>query len=135
VEDAVVLVEELLTTWVETRSGYVEQWVLDAWLALWSTGKEAQMQSAIKEFAVVIPWLEVATSLIQRDFGAAVGRLEDMGALSAAAEARLWAGEWLVQQGRQAEANVQLERALAFWRSVGARRYVQRSESLLAAAS
>jgi class 3 adenylate cyclase/tetratricopeptide (TPR) repeat protein len=134
-EDAAALVEELLKTWTETRAGYVEQWALDAWFALWSTGEEARLQSAIEEFAVVIPWLEVATSLIQRDFGAAIGRLEDMGAFSVAAEARLWAGEWLVQQGRQGEANVQLERALVFWRSVGARRYIQQSESLLAAAS
>ena len=134
-EDAGVLVEELLKTWAETRAGYIDQWALDAWCALWLTGEEARLQSAIEEFALANPWLEVATSLIQRDFGAAIARLELMGAFSAAAEARLWAGEWLVQQGRQAEANVQLERALAFWRPVGARRYLERSEYLLAAAS
>jgi len=134
-EDAAVLVEELLNTWAETRAGYIEQWVLDAWFAAWSTGHEARLQREIDESSVSVPWLEVATSLIRHDFAAAIGRLELMGASSAAAEARLWAGQWLVQCGRQAEANVELEAALAFWRSVGARRYLQQSESLLAAAS
>jgi len=134
-EDAAALVEELLDTWAETRAGYIEQWVLDAWFAAWSTGHEVRLQREIDESSVSVPWLEVATSLIRHDFAAAIGRLELMGASSAAAEARLWAGQWLVQCGRQAEVNVQLEAALAFWRSVGARRYLQRSESLLAAAS
>ena len=134
-EDAAALIEELLRTWAETRAGYIEQWVLDASFALFSTGEESRLQSAIDEFGVAIPWLDVATSLMQRDFGAAIGRLERMGAVSVVAEAQLWAGEWLVQQGRRPEATVQLDRAPVFWRSVGARRYTQRSESLLAAAS
>ncbi len=134
-EDAAALVEELLETWAETRAGYVELWVFDAWFAVWSSDNEARLQSQIDESPLSVPWLEVVSSLIQRDFGAAVATLELMGAFSAAAEARVWAGEWLVQQGRHAEANVQLERALAFWRLVGARRYLERSESLLAAAS
>jgi len=134
-EDAAELVDELLKTWAETRAGYVEQWVLDAWFAAWSTGQEARLQSEIEESSISVPWLEIATLLIQRDFDAAIGRLDLMGGFSVAAEARLWAGQWLVQQGRQAEANVQLEGALGFWRSVGARRYLRQSESLLAAAS
>jgi hypothetical protein len=58
-----------------------------------------------------------------------------MGAVSVAAEARLWGGEWLIEQGRHAEATVQLARSGSFWRSVSARHYLQRSEALLAAAS
>jgi hypothetical protein len=37
--------------------------------------------------------------------------------------------------GAAAEANHQRERSLAFWRSVGATRYLRRSEPLLATAS
>jgi hypothetical protein len=36
-------------------------------------------------------------------------------------------------QNRRTEANIQLERALVFYRSVGAIRYVRESEELLAA--
>jgi predicted ATPase/class 3 adenylate cyclase len=134
-DDAARLAEELLENWSETRAGYIELWVLDAWYAVWSTGKEARLQSAIEESSLGVPWLQVASSLIQRDFGAAVRTLEVMGAASAAAEARLWAAQWLVDQGRHADAGMQLQSALAFWRSVGARRYLEQGESLLAAAS
>jgi hypothetical protein len=80
-------------------------------------------------------WLDVAAAFIERDFDQAAAQLESMAAISDAALARLWAGEWLVEQGRHADAAVQLERALPFWRSVGGWRYLRRCESLLAAAS
>ena len=52
-----------------------------------------------------------------------------------AAASRLLAAEQLVAAGRQAEADVQLEGALAFYRRAGARRIVRQAEALLAAAS
>jgi len=39
----------------------------------------------------------------------------------------------LVRDGRRAEADEQLQRALGFYRSVGATRYVREAEALLAA--
>ena len=38
-----------------------------------------------------------------------------------------------VADGRRAEADVQLQKALAFYRSVGATRYIREGEALLAA--
>jgi hypothetical protein len=72
---------------------------------------------------------------MQREIDQAAGVLEEMGAASVAAEARLWGGEWLLGQGRHSEASMQLEGSRAFWRAVGAREYLIRSEALLAAAS
>jgi hypothetical protein len=46
--------------------------------------------------------------------------------------ARLRAAELL---GRGSEADVQLQKALAFWRSVGATRYIREGETLLAASA
>src|SRR5205085_6611465 len=71
-EDAAALLDELLKTWGETRAGYVEQWVLDAWFAAWASGQEPRLQSEIEKSSVSVPWLEVATLLIQRDFDAAI---------------------------------------------------------------
>jgi class 3 adenylate cyclase len=48
------------------------------------------------------------------------------------AMARLSAAEELVEGGRRAEADAQLEQALAFFRSAGAPRFISRAESLLA---
>jgi len=58
-----------------------------------------------------------------------------MGAARSEALARLRAAERLVRDGRRAEADEQLQRALAFYRSVGATRYVREGEALLAASA
>jgi class 3 adenylate cyclase/tetratricopeptide (TPR) repeat protein len=128
------LVRELLEIWTETRSGYLDQWVLDAWYAAWRTGDEARLEAAIKSMPPNA-WLRVASSMIERDFEEAAGQLDEMGAASCAALARLWTSEWLVENGRPADAEPFLEHSLAFWRSVGASAYAQRGESLRAAAS
>jgi hypothetical protein len=133
--DAARLVEELLDTWVETRAGYVEIWILDAWFAASMSDNEGRLLSAVQSSPLDIPWLDATKSLMQREIDEAAGTLEEIGAACVAAEVRLWGGEWLVEQGRHSEASVQLERSRSFWRSVGAHGYVQRSEALLAAAS
>jgi hypothetical protein len=45
----------------------------------------------------------------------------------------LKATEQLAAAGRRAEADAQLQRALAYWRSVGATRYIREGEALFAA--
>ena len=134
-KDAARVLAELLDTWVECRSGYVETWIIDAWLAAAMIDDEARLQNAVQASVLNVPWLDATTALMQRDIDEAAGTLERIGAASLAAEARLWGGEWLVEQGRHAEASVQLERSRSFWRFAGARGYLQRSEALLAAAS
>jgi hypothetical protein len=133
-EDAAHVANELLNLWDKTRGGHLDAWVVDLWFAVRGTGNEARLQQGIDSMQST-SWLEAVASLIRRDFDAAAERLDHMGAASAAALARLWGAEWLVEQGRRPEANVQLERSLAFWRPVGATRYLRRSESLLATAS
>jgi hypothetical protein len=56
-----------------------------------------------------------------------------IGVPTAAAWWRLLAGRMLADSGRHAEADVELEKALAFFRSVGAPRYIRETESLLSA--
>jgi hypothetical protein len=58
-----------------------------------------------------------------------------MGIVTNEAFFRLRAAEQLVDEGRRAEADEQLRRALAFYRSVGATRYVREGEALLAASA
>ena len=51
------------------------------------------------------------------------------------AEARLCAAEQLIETGRRAEGEVELQKALAFYRKVGATSYIQQGEALLAASA
>jgi hypothetical protein len=48
------------------------------------------------------------------------------------AEARLSAARDLTELGRYEEADEQLERALAFYRTVGATRYIQEAQAMAA---
>ena len=51
------------------------------------------------------------------------------------ADTRLLAGRQLVEQGRHEEANEQLEKALSFYRSVGATHFIREAEALLVTSS
>src|SRR4051812_4264136 len=80
-------------------------------------------------------WLDAAAAILEDDLRAAADVLGEIGARPKEAFCRLRAAEALVGEGRRAEADDQLHRALAFYRSVGATRYVREGESLLAASA
>jgi uncharacterized protein HemY len=80
-------------------------------------------------------WNDAAHALLDRDFDKAADIFKEAGQLNDAADARLRSAEKLVRQGRRAEADSQFREALAFYRSVGATRYVREAESLLAASA
>ena len=80
-------------------------------------------------------WLEASVAYAAGDFDEAAGILEQMGAIADEARLRLHAAEALVEAGRRPEADVHLQRALAFYRSVGASGYIRLAESLFAASA
>jgi class 3 adenylate cyclase/tetratricopeptide (TPR) repeat protein len=134
VEQAREVADRLLDRWSETISGYTDEWVIDLWIAAWRAGREEQFMEGIKAVPPN-PWLTAVAALIRRDFASAAETFGGMGAGSAEALARLSAAEWLVEQRRRAEADAELERSLAFWRSVGATCYVRRGEALRTASA
>jgi hypothetical protein len=69
------------------------------------------------------------------DFVRAADILQEIGDASTEAFCRLRAAEALVAKGRRAEADEQLRPALAFYRGVGATRYVREGEAVLAASA
>jgi hypothetical protein len=77
------------------------------------------------------PWLDGSLASAAGDFATAADVYRGMGDRPDEAYARLQAGEQLVAQGRLAEAKDQLDRALAFFRSVGATAYISKAEALL----
>jgi tetratricopeptide (TPR) repeat protein len=79
-----------------------------------------------------IPWARAGAAFGEGDPVRAADICAEMGAATQEAYARLAAARLLVGQGRRPEADEQLHRALAFYRSVGASRYVREGESLLA---
>jgi hypothetical protein len=82
-----------------------------------------------------VPWIQAAVAFAAGDLRQAADLCGAMGALTEEARDRLWLAEALIEQNRRAEADVELQRALAFYHSVGATRYIRESARLLAASA
>ena len=96
---------------------------------------EAELRERLERTLLVTKWHDAARALLDRDFAMAADVFFEIGDLVYEAQARLRAAGHLVLAERRADADEQLRKALAFWRSVGATRYVREGEALLAAAS
>jgi class 3 adenylate cyclase len=124
--DARDLLDELLF-------GQFAEWAFSphiAWTAI-ELGRREEFASAL-EITVQTHWTDALKTLLAGDLVAAADLLDVGGTLPEAAFMRLWAAEELMAAGRRAEADEQLERALVFWRSVGATRYIGEAEALRA---
>ena len=115
------------------QAGYV-------WLALdfaWIAEALGYADALRQVFAAGNPedvWRQACRAVLDRNFERAAAIFAPMGYFDEA-YARLKAADKLLAEGRRAEADAQLERALFLYRSVGATRYVREGEALLAAAS
>ena len=81
------------------------------------------------------PWRAAARAVVRGELHSAADILHETGARTLEAAVRLRAAEQELAGGCRAEAEAQLERALAFYREVGASAYLRRAEALLAEAS
>ena len=95
-------------------------------------GVREEMREAL-EGAVDGPWENAARAGAAGDHSRAADILALMGAPALEAFHRLAAAETLFGAGRRSEAEAELERALAFYRTVGATAYLDQGEALLAA--
>ena len=79
-------------------------------------------------------WRKIVVLILDGDLRGAADLHAEMGSPTLEAEDRLHAGRRFVEQGHRAEADVELQKALAFYRSVDATAYVAEIEALLAGA-
>ena len=92
-----------------------------------------ELAAALRPFDT--PWAHAAIAFCEGHPLEAAELFAERGAATEEAYARLTASRAFVEQGRRAEADAQLQRALAFYRTVGAARYVREGEALLAASA
>jgi len=107
---------------------------LQAWVAV-TLGRASDLVEVIEPEPFKSPWLRAALAVASGDFRTAADLFDGMGIVAHEAFFRLRAAEQFVEEGRRAEADEQLRPALAFYRSVGATRYVREGETLLAASA
>jgi tetratricopeptide (TPR) repeat protein len=94
----------------------------------------AEEVRAVLESAPPSRWRDIALAGVDGDIDREVDFLEEMGLATAVAQARLRLGERLIEAGRRAEGAAELQKALEFYRSVGASFFIERAEALLATA-
>jgi len=94
-------------------------------------GRREDFLAALTSLPAATPWTDAARHWLAHNFEAAAAIYASIGFRAGEAYARLRAGERLSAKGNSAEASEQLEQALAFYRSVDARKYVSEAEALL----
>ena len=96
--------------------------------------KQLGIRDEIQEIVAQAPdnfWTRAAVAAAAGDFIRAADIHAEYGAVAIEAGERFHAAEELIAEGRRHEGEAQLEKALAFYRSVGATFYVERAEALL----
>jgi class 3 adenylate cyclase/tetratricopeptide (TPR) repeat protein len=131
-------VTELLAEW-EARgwpSASEMSWLPEAAIVVSQAGRQAEFLDAVSR-APAHPsvWRRVAVAYVSGDPAGAAEIYAEIGSGPDEAYARLRAAELFLRDGRRAQADVELEKALGFWRTAGATAYVREGEALLAEAS
>ena len=129
-EEARQLAQEVLAA----ARGSRHEWALIdlAWVAH-ALGVAGALRQWIEHVRAPTRWGAAMRALLDGDFAAAADLFYEIGYLDEEAHARLRAAEQLFHAGRRSEADAHLEKALAFYRSVGATRCLREAEALLAA--
>ena len=132
---ALAAVDELLERFVAEGSQQLSASLPDFAIAALELGRTDAFRQAIATIKKQTPWIDAARAFAEGDFPAAAATYAQIGSRPDAAYARLRAAQALVEEGRRAEADEPLQDALAFYRSVGATRYISEGETLLAASA
>jgi thioredoxin-like negative regulator of GroEL len=130
--EATKLLDELLGHWGDSRPASPGAILAAAWAGR-ALGRSEEIGALVARFERPTRWMAAAAHVSAGELREAADVCASMPSLPDEAYARLRAAEPLVAEGRRAEADEQLGRALAFYRSVGATRYVVEGEALLAA--
>ena len=137
-ERASGFITEILKEW-EARgwpSASEMTWMTDVAIVVSQAGRQAEfLDTVARAPAHPSVWRRAAVAYASGDLAGAARIYADIGSGPDAAYARLRAADVYLRDGRRAEADVELQKALAFWRKAGATAYFREGEALLAAAS
>jgi predicted ATPase/class 3 adenylate cyclase len=119
----------------ELEPGPFIAWTATPFFAASRLGTATEFRERVRPFQSGTRWDRAADAVLDGRWVDAADAYDEIGARPFAALAALRSTQTLVEHGRRAEADEQLRRALAFYRSVGATRYIREGESLLAASA
>jgi tetratricopeptide (TPR) repeat protein len=105
----------------------------DAAAAAVALGRERDLAQLLAKSVGGALWHGAALASLAGDHAKAAELYQELGALPPEADSRMRLAQALADEGNAEEAERELQRALAFWRSVDATAYVREAEELLAA--
>jgi hypothetical protein len=110
----------------------------DPWLhqlpfLLAELGRSNAYLAALGDDAPATPWVDAARAVAGGEYERAAEVFGLIGARAPEAQARLLRAEELIAGGRRREADLELDRALAYFRSVKAAVFTRRADALLTA--
>jgi class 3 adenylate cyclase/tetratricopeptide (TPR) repeat protein len=127
-DEAAALADELLELGLRGAWQLPGDWLEDLAVAAFDLGRGDTFLEAAARTPLRTRWLDAATAFASGDPVRAAETYATIGSLPAEAYARLVAA-------RATSAQAELQRSLAFWRSVGATGYIREAEELLAASA
>jgi tetratricopeptide (TPR) repeat protein len=137
-ERASGFIAEILKEW-EARgwpSASEMTWMTDVAIVVSQAGRQTEfLDTVARAPAHPSVWRRAAVAYASGDLAGAARIYAEIGSGPDQAYARLRAADVYLRDGRRAEADVELQEALAFWRKAGATAYRREGEALLAAAS
>ncbi len=123
--DALISEADVLRAEVNTTESPPAELVLSL-LALDRVADVERLATTVRPGA----WRDAALLAAAGRLGEAGDRHEEMGERSPAALYRFAVAEALAREGRAAEARAQLDRAVAFWQSVGAAHFIAKARAI-----
>jgi class 3 adenylate cyclase/tetratricopeptide (TPR) repeat protein len=128
-DDALACADELLSLWPESCP--TSYWLADVAFTLHSLGCSGRLLESAVRARTTSRWLEAATAVAEGKLQQAAELYGAIGSSPDAAMARLRAARVLAEAGMRRQAEVELDRALAAFRPLGASYYVREGEALL----
>jgi len=133
--EAEAVTDELLVVAADDPHLVWSLWFVPVALVLTSAGRAAEVTRLAQRALPETLWIRAGVAIVEGDLAGAADLLAEIGSLPHEAYLRLLAAEGFVADGRRPEAEAELQRALTFFRGVGATAYVRRGEALLGAAA
>jgi class 3 adenylate cyclase/tetratricopeptide (TPR) repeat protein len=130
--DAAALLDEILERLRSHPTGIGGEWLVPLAFAAAATDRGNEAERVLDAATNSTPWVRAARAFLAGSFVEAAEIFAEIEALPKEAFSRLRAAQALAEAGRRAEADAQLNMALAFYRSVGATRYIREAEALFA---
>jgi tetratricopeptide (TPR) repeat protein len=126
--------DEMLALLGVGTTGFISYWGISLAVVLAALGRADELEPAIVGRSET-QWQIAALAYAAGELEKSADLLDEIGAVADAAYVRMRAAEGLAADGRRAEADAQVQRALTVFRSLGATVYVNEAETLFAASA